>query len=237
MWLIALTTFAFADAPTVDGDALRRATELPISAARVRELGTSTDQVREALQASRTSDADPGDTADMFKETADAVEEHGPVDNFGSFVRERLSEGLRGRELAASIRAEHQAHGKGRPDHAGAGGRGHSTDGAQPGGARGSETQDRAQSGGRADGAHGSPQAGGAHSGGRPDSAGGAQSGGRPDSAGGPQSGGRQSGDTPAHGDSTHERPTPTTEGTESGSTQSTERGRGMTRPERGNNR
>lgn len=43
-----------------------------------------------------------------------ARRDHRPVDNFGAFVQSRLQAGLRGQELAAAIRAEHAARGKGK---------------------------------------------------------------------------------------------------------------------------
>jgi hypothetical protein len=49
----------------------------------------------------------------------DAAAEHGPTDNFGAFVQAQLASGKRGQELAAAIRAEHQARGKGKPANAG----------------------------------------------------------------------------------------------------------------------
>lgn len=49
----------------------------------------------------------------------DAAAEHGPTDNFGAFVQAQLAAGKRGQELAAAIRAEHQARGKGKPANAG----------------------------------------------------------------------------------------------------------------------
>jgi hypothetical protein len=50
----------------------------------------------------------------LFETENKAIREHGPVDNFGAFVQRRLDEGLRGRDLADAIRAEHAAHGRAR---------------------------------------------------------------------------------------------------------------------------
>ncbi|MCO4748249.1 MAG: hypothetical protein KC912_25875 [Proteobacteria bacterium] len=126
--LLALSTAAAAeDTPAAaekshaDRPAILDAIDLPSSAERARNAGIPTDQVREALGAAKDSGAKPEDSKAIFEEAAAAAEEHGPTDNFGAFVQERLGEGLRGQELAAAIRAEHQANGKGRPAHAGEG--------------------------------------------------------------------------------------------------------------------
>jgi len=62
-----------------------------------------------------------GSLAELFAEENDAIRKHGRIDNFGAFVQEKLAAGLRGRELAAAIHAEHAARGigKGRPAEAG----------------------------------------------------------------------------------------------------------------------
>jgi len=58
-----------------------------------------------------------------------SAEEHGPVDNFGAFVKSKLAEGLRGRDLADAIAIEHKVRGKGKPkgieDRPGSGGKSH----------------------------------------------------------------------------------------------------------------
>ncbi len=61
------------------------------------------------------------EAAGILEAESKAAAEHGPTDNFGAFVQAQLASGKRGRELAAAIRAEHQARGKGRPADAGRG--------------------------------------------------------------------------------------------------------------------
>jgi hypothetical protein len=89
----------------------------------------------------------------------DGAAEHGPTDNFGAFVQAQLAAGKRGQELAAAIRAEHRARGKGRP--AGVG---------RPGAAdqRGRRPDDSTQ-GGRPDGTGRGVRPAGAGRGGPPD--------------------------------------------------------------------
>lgn len=106
-------------------DALR----LPDLADRLRAGGTQPAEVRVAIDALRESEADADSVADILEDEVDATRGDVPRDNFGAFVQERLQEGLRGRELADSIRAEHRAAGRGPGDargsaHGGPGGEG-----------------------------------------------------------------------------------------------------------------
>ncbi|MBX2800862.1 MAG: hypothetical protein KTR31_24490 [Myxococcales bacterium] len=94
-------------------DRIARALELPNVAESLRQKGVEPDQVEGALQAAKDQGMRADEAAEALEETDKAVEEHGSVDNFGTFVRGLLDQGLRGRELAAAIRAEHQARGKG----------------------------------------------------------------------------------------------------------------------------
>lgn len=90
------------------------AAELPVVAAQARNDGIAADQVRTAIEAMRRSRVRAADARVVLEEARNARREHGPVDNFGAFVQSRLDAGLRGRELAAAIRAEHVARGRGR---------------------------------------------------------------------------------------------------------------------------
>ena len=156
MWTLLMMSLAMADEPAVDGAALARAVELPVQADRLRTAGVPNGDVEQVLTGAKDKGVSPAETVDALEGAGDAIEEHGPVDNFGAFVQARLDEGLRGRELAAAIRAEHEANGRGRPDHAG----GPSRDADGPGRS--------GSAGGRPDHAGGRPD----HAGGRPDHAG-----------------------------------------------------------------
>lgn len=90
------------------------AAQLPVTAAEARQEGVPDNEVRELLDALRTANVPAHEARDVFDEGRKARREHGPVDNFGAFVQSKLAAGLRGRELAAAIRAEHVARGKGK---------------------------------------------------------------------------------------------------------------------------
>jgi hypothetical protein len=70
--------------------------------------------MKEALKAAKRKGLRADEMSDVTDEQNRAMDEHGPVDNFGAFVQSKLDEGLRGRDLAAAIRAEHVKHGKGK---------------------------------------------------------------------------------------------------------------------------
>lgn len=90
-----------------------KAAQLPVTAAEARNEGVADSTLRTVLEAMKTANV-PADEAKDMLDTARAMNrEHGPVDNFGAFVQSKLQAGLRGRELAAAIRAEHVARGKG----------------------------------------------------------------------------------------------------------------------------
>lgn len=95
-------------------ESILRAIRLPTVTVDVRESGTPEDAVREILRDARVLRIPPGETEQVLTESAEAMEEHGPIDNFGSFVQSKLREGLRGRALAEAIHAEHRARGKGK---------------------------------------------------------------------------------------------------------------------------
>lgn len=94
---------------------LRAILNLPTRADEVREAGAPDSTVRTILDILRERNTPATDAEEVLTTQRDAVREHGPVDNFGAFVQAQLANGLRGRELAAAIRAEHQARGKGKP--------------------------------------------------------------------------------------------------------------------------
>ena len=97
-----------------DSKELTEAIELPARAEKLRKAGHDPAQVREALQAARDAKLPADEAEDLLENEEKASKEHGPVDNFGAFVRERLKEGKRGKELAQAIREEHERQGKGK---------------------------------------------------------------------------------------------------------------------------
>jgi hypothetical protein len=92
---------------------------LPVSAAEARNEGVSDAEVRAVLDAMRNARLSAREARDVIDEGRTARRDHGPVDNFGAFVQTKLQAGLRGRELAAAIKAEHVARGKGRAGQSG----------------------------------------------------------------------------------------------------------------------
>ena len=86
---------------------------LPVSANAARGEGVPGDEVRAVLEALRGKNVPAHEARGVLDEARNARREHGPVDNFGAFVQSKLDAGLRGRDLAAAIRAEHVARGKG----------------------------------------------------------------------------------------------------------------------------
>lgn len=98
---------------------VERVIDLPVVTHKLREGGVPDAEVKAALDATKGKGLTATETTDALDAAEEAVEEHGPIDNFGAFVQAQLEAGKRGQELAAAIKAEHEARGKGKPDHAG----------------------------------------------------------------------------------------------------------------------
>jgi hypothetical protein len=90
------------------------ASKLPVSAAGARAEGASNEEVSSVLDVLKREKVPPEQAREILDEERASRREHGPVDNFGGFVQSKLDAGLRGRELAEAIRAEHVARGKGK---------------------------------------------------------------------------------------------------------------------------
>ena len=90
------------------------AAQLPVSANAARNEGAPAAEVRTVVDAMRNKNVPASEARTVLDEARNARREHGPVDNFGAFVQSKLDAGLRGRDLAAAIRAEHAARGKGK---------------------------------------------------------------------------------------------------------------------------
>jgi hypothetical protein len=91
-----------------------QALRLPRMTQEARTLGVPESDIRAILVRARERRVGAAEVTELFEHENRAIREHGPVDNFGAFVQRRLDEGLRGRDLAEAIRAEHAAHGKGK---------------------------------------------------------------------------------------------------------------------------
>lgn len=122
--LIALVTCAVPAVAMADDDEpdqgvskMLEALELPVQAQELRDAGVDEAQVNQALDSLRnyesaadeSSEGNPGRAARaaaVLRAESQTAREEGPMDNFGEFVRNKLDEGLRGEELAESIREQ-----------------------------------------------------------------------------------------------------------------------------------
>lgn len=120
----APTTGTPSDAPAASDD-VARALDLPVAAQRARRAGVTDADLKQALDGMRNKKHSAGDAAIVVEGAAADVEAHGPVDNFGAFVQTQLDAGLRGKDLAAAIRAEHEKRGKKHAEGGGAAGADH----------------------------------------------------------------------------------------------------------------
>jgi hypothetical protein len=93
---------------------LLQAARLPTVAREARGLGVPERDLQDIFATGRARGISAGSMASLFSEENDAIRANGRIDNFGAFVQERLNSGLRGRDLAAAIHAEHAARGMGR---------------------------------------------------------------------------------------------------------------------------
>jgi len=110
------------------------ALNLPLKAQALRKGGTDEQEIKAGLKAARDSKLPATDAADLIEEAVTASREHGPVGNFGSFVKTQLDAGVRGKALAEAIRNEHasKGKGKGKADHGGNEGKGAGHDKDRP---------------------------------------------------------------------------------------------------------
>lgn len=148
-------------APSALDSALLRAIDLPRVMQRAREAGIPDSSIRGVMDRMRQRGIPAEEATSAVELEVETVERGGDRNNFGSFVRTQVESGLRGRELAAAIRAERERRGMG-PE--GRGGRPEGA-GAQREG-RGGRPDAAGARGGRPEGAGARPES----RGGRPDS-------------------------------------------------------------------
>lgn len=94
-------------------EAIRQAMRLPTVTQEARVLGVPERDLQSVFATAREQRLPAGYLAEVLAVENEAIRKHGPIDNFGAFVQERLKAGLRGRELADAIHAEHTARGMG----------------------------------------------------------------------------------------------------------------------------
>jgi len=117
--IVLIATFCLA-LPAFAQDTKQTATDilqailLPRSTAEARKEGVPEEEVKTAIQTAWEKRVPPAETKEVFDKTTESVRENGPIDNFGAFVQSQLNAGLRGRDLAAAIHAEHAHRGIGK---------------------------------------------------------------------------------------------------------------------------
>lgn len=99
--------------PTAADSALLRAIDLPRVMQRAREVGIPDSSIRAVMDRMRRRGLPAEEAATVVDLEVETVERGGDRNNFGSFVRSQVESGLRGRELAAAIRAERARRGMG----------------------------------------------------------------------------------------------------------------------------
>lgn len=118
--VMAAPALGFADSGAeAKADAVLEALELPEVAQQLRDAGVEEGELGEALGVLRQQEEADDESevssvrnaARVLRAEAKQAEEHGPIDNFGEFVQEQIDDGVQGRDLAESIRAERQRRG------------------------------------------------------------------------------------------------------------------------------
>lgn len=111
--------------PTAADSALLRALDLPRVMQRAREAGIPDSSLRGVMDRMRQRGIPAEEATAAVDLEVETVERGGDRANFGAFVRTQVESGVRGRDLAAAIRAERQRRGMapegrgGRPETAG----------------------------------------------------------------------------------------------------------------------
>lgn len=119
------------EVPT-DSAGILQAIQLPDLTEILRERGVPAGEIEETIAGARQRGVPPGEMTGVLEETAETVEQTGPIENFGAFVEQQLAAGLRGQELAEAIRAEHAQRGIGPGERLESRGRGSAGEGRRP---------------------------------------------------------------------------------------------------------
>lgn len=147
--------------PTAADSAILRSLEFPRIMQRARAAGAADSTLRNMLEIMRTRGLPAHDATAAIETEVEILEQGGNKDNFGQFVKSQVEAGLRGRELAASLRAERARRGMG-PDRAQREEKGKDQRGARPDGRGGrpDESDARPAVRGRPEGATAPPVTG-----------------------------------------------------------------------------
>lgn len=99
--------------PSGESSLIANILNLPLAVEAARRAGIPSGTVWDVLDSLRRRRVPAGDAEVILRTEVEAVEAGAPKENFGAFVNEQLARGLRGRELAAAIHAEHARRGIG----------------------------------------------------------------------------------------------------------------------------
>ncbi len=99
--------------PSAEASLIANMLNLPLAVESARRAGIPAGAVQDVLDSLRRRRVPAADAEQILRGEVEAVERGGPRDNFGAFVNAQLARGLRGRELAAAIHAEHARRGIG----------------------------------------------------------------------------------------------------------------------------
>lgn len=99
--------------PSAEASLIANMLNLPLAVESARRAGIPTGTIWDVLDSLRRRRVPAADAEQILRGEVEAVEKGGPKENFGAFVNAQLARGLRGRELAAAIHAEHARRGIG----------------------------------------------------------------------------------------------------------------------------
>lgn len=102
------------DQPSAESSLIANILNLPLAVESARRAGIPSGTIWDVLDSLRRRRVPAADAEQILRGEVEAVEKGGPKENFGAFVNAQLARGLRGRELAAAIHAEHARRGIGR---------------------------------------------------------------------------------------------------------------------------
>lgn len=99
--------------PSAETSLIANILNLPLAVEAARRAGIPSGTIRDVLDSLRHRRVPAADAEQILRGEVEAVEAGAPKENFGAFVKAQLARGLRGRELAAAIHAEHARRGIG----------------------------------------------------------------------------------------------------------------------------
>lgn len=99
--------------PSAESALITNLLNLPMAADAARRAGIPGGTIWDVLDSLRRRRVPAEDAEQIVRGELEAVERGAPKENFGAFVNAQLARGLRGRELAAAIHAEHARRGIG----------------------------------------------------------------------------------------------------------------------------